>query len=189
MVGRVPASVAKLLLTTLAVVQAWLGAGAGERVVYFGTHAAHGASCRHAEPVNAPSCAHDHGADSACAHSRAAGADLDHGRGLPLVDGARGEVCGLGAWLRYLPLAIPVDVRHHHDSNEGCAHAHVRGHDATAASGPHPAPRPAVAALPSFLATLAAARPLAVFGDDLAALRAPARPPDPPLDGGVRLLI
>ena len=153
----------KALLATLVVVQFFVGAGAGERVVYFG--AAH---------VRHEHCPHDDAAVSD------AGRDHAH-------DHSSGFLKGI---LGYVPIIVPVDVRHGHDSHTACDHIHIWGHDSGAVTGPVVVPRPAPAALPEFFQQTALAGVAMCDGVAAAVAAVPLlRPPSAPSDSQVRLLI
>jgi hypothetical protein len=136
----------KALLIVIAGSHALIGAGAGDRVVYFGAAHREATCCEHHE--------HEH-----------------------------------RSWLHVLPLVLPAGPEHgrHHDHD--CGHAHVQGHDATAASGPVSAPPAEVRALPVFLTVVRRSIADADIGPPTTPVETPPRPPDEPLPNDVRLLI
>ncbi len=155
-------STRKLLLATLAVAQFLIGAGSGDRVVYFGaSHATH------------THCAHDFPADDHAGRAHAHG----HSHGI------------LKRVLGYLPVVVPVDSRHQHDSHDECDHVHIRGHDSGAASGPVVVLRPDAAARPAFLSGAAFAVAAPGLCASVSADGPRSRPPPAPPDAYVRLLI
>lgn len=150
------------LLSTLAVAQFLIGAGAGERVVYLGaTHAKH-----------------EH-----CPHADSPSGDTNH---------ALQVVHALGIWSRVigsLPIVVPVDFLHRHDAHTDCEHVHLRGQDSGAVGGPVVVPRPVAAALPAFLSEAASVSAARGVSELLGAAGHGLRPPSSPSGSQVRLLI
>jgi hypothetical protein len=147
----------RALATLLIAVQAVLGVGGGERVVYL---------------------SHDHASDERCASSD------DHGHGaltgrilfVPVVANDHGR-------------HVHSDEHEHSHDHDGCRHAHLATHDATAPRSPDAPSRRVGDVLPAFLAH-ASAEPSS--SAERAAHPSPAPPrPRPPdaLTASVRLLI
>jgi hypothetical protein len=146
----------KLILGLTALHCAVVGAGFGERILYFGGgHAGHGcASTEHHEEVGND----QHVCADATEHSH------DHHVG----------------WLHFLPVALPVGSNHGNHHENGCEHVHLSGVDAATRSSRDVAiAAPAPAPWPPRRETLAP--PPALFSRACDLVRASEQPPDPPL--------